>query len=66
MNNDTYTLRDTFRSAYRGTRSLYGRECLKLAVAVLSKELTREQFDEQLHALDVQFGKVSREPGEDG
>lgn len=70
MNTETYALRDTFVSAYRGSRSAYGRECIKLTMAVLSKEISREEFREKLHALDVQYGKVTqhfteREPGED-
>lgn len=70
MNTETYTLRDTFRSAYRGTRSAYGKECLKLAVAVLAKEITREEFDERMTTLDRQYGKPlrpgrEREVGED-
>ena len=70
MNTDTYTLRNTFRSAYRGAATTYGKECIRLTVAVLAKDITREEFRAKLDALDVQFGKraphfTEREPGED-
>lgn len=57
MNTETYTLRDAFVGAYRGAKSAYGKECIKLAVQVLAKELTPEQFREQMDTLNARFGK---------
>lgn len=46
----------------------YGKECVKLTIAVLAKQLTPAEFRRDLDALDLRFGKraiAEREPGED-
>lgn len=48
---------EALRDSYRGTRSAYGKECLKLAAAVLAKQISPEEFREQMDTLNARFGK---------